>query len=70
MEDDQRLNTLVHEGDALHISLQYYRKTVHTVGGTMVMVRLKATAYEPDALIFTASVSIIVRKCCVLHLFS
>ena len=27
MEDDQRLNTLVHEGDALHFSLQHCKKT-------------------------------------------
>ena len=25
MEDDQRLNTLVYEGDALHFSLQHYK---------------------------------------------
>ena len=29
MEDDQRLNTLVHEGDTLHLSLQHCKKTVN-----------------------------------------
>ena len=29
MEDDQRLNTLVHEGDTLHYSLQHCKKTVN-----------------------------------------
>ena len=28
MEDDQRLNTLVHEGDILHFSLQHCKKSV------------------------------------------
>ena len=28
MEDDQRLNTLVHEGDTINVSLQHSRKTV------------------------------------------
>ena len=29
MEDDQRLNTLVHEGDTPHFSLNYYKKTAN-----------------------------------------
>ena len=28
IEDDQRLNTLVHEGDTLHLSLQHRKKTI------------------------------------------
>ena len=29
MDDDQRLNTLVHEGDTLHFSLQHWEKTIN-----------------------------------------
>ena len=44
MEDDQRLNTLVHEGDTLYLSLQHCKMTANRIllklvlGNNMIIV--------------------------------